>query len=69
MLRFQAEQYGAGDPDAYYRALLEKYPQGPNARFIEPHEVAELVHFLCTPAAASIAGADLAIDRGYSAGK
>jgi NAD(P)-dependent dehydrogenase (short-subunit alcohol dehydrogenase family) len=69
MLQFQAEHYGAGDPDAYYRALLEKYPQGANARFIEPHEVAELVHYLCTAAAASITGADLAIDRGYSAGK
>lgn len=69
MLEFQAQRYGGGDPDAYYRALLEKYPQGSAARFIEPREVAELVHYLCTPAAASITGADLAIDRGYSAGK
>jgi NAD(P)-dependent dehydrogenase (short-subunit alcohol dehydrogenase family) len=69
MLAFQAERYGGGDPDAYYRALLEKYPQGAGARFIEPQEVAELVFYLCSPAAASITGADLAIDRGYSAGK
>jgi NAD(P)-dependent dehydrogenase (short-subunit alcohol dehydrogenase family) len=69
MLQFQAEHYGAGDPDAYRRALLEKYPQGANARFIEPHEVAELVFYLCSPAAASVTGADVAIDRGYSAGK
>jgi NAD(P)-dependent dehydrogenase (short-subunit alcohol dehydrogenase family) len=69
MLQFQAERYGGSDPDAYYRTLLEKYPQGDRARFIEPHEVAALVHYLCSPAAASITGADLAIDRGYSAGK
>lgn len=69
MLQFQAERYGGGDPDAYYRALLEKYPQGAGARFIEPQEVAELVFYLCSPAAVSITGADLAIDRGYSAGK
>ena len=60
---------GGGDPEAYYRGLLEKYPQGERACFIEPREVAELVHYLCTPAAASITGADLALDRGYSAGK
>jgi NAD(P)-dependent dehydrogenase (short-subunit alcohol dehydrogenase family) len=69
MLQFQAERYGGGDPDAYYRTLLEKYPQGTGARFIEPQEVAELVFYLCSPAAASVTGADLAIDRGYSAGK
>jgi NAD(P)-dependent dehydrogenase (short-subunit alcohol dehydrogenase family) len=69
MLEFQAEHYGGGDPDAYCRALLEKYPQGAQARFIEPQEVAELVFYLCSPAAVSITGADFAIDRGYSAGK
>jgi NAD(P)-dependent dehydrogenase (short-subunit alcohol dehydrogenase family) len=69
MLEFQAQRYGGGDPDAYYRALLEKYPQGTQARFIEPQEVAELVFYLCSAVAASITGADFAIDRGYSAGK
>jgi len=69
MLEFQAGRYGGGDSEAYYRALLEKYPQGSSARFIEPQEVAELVFYLCSPAAASITGADFAIDRGYSAGK
>jgi NAD(P)-dependent dehydrogenase (short-subunit alcohol dehydrogenase family) len=69
MLEFQAERYGGGDPGAYRRALLDKYPQGARARFIEPHEVADLIFYLCSPAAASITGADLAIDRGYSAGK
>ena len=69
MLRFQAERYGGGDPQAYYRGLLAKYPQGARARFIRADEVAELVFFLCSPAAAAITGADLAIDQGYSAGK
>jgi len=69
MLRFQAERYGGGDPQAYYRSLLAKYPQGQRARFVCAAEVAELVHYLCTPAAAAITGADFAIDQGYSAGK
>lgn len=69
MLRFQAERYGSGDPQAYLAGLLAKYPQGARARFIRPEEIAELVFYLCSPAAAAITGADLAIDQGYSAGK
>ena len=69
MLRFQAERYGGGDPQAYLAGLLAKYPQGARARFIRPGEIAELVFYLCSPAAAAITGADLAIDQGYSAGK
>jgi len=69
MLRFQAERYGGGDPQAYLTGLLDKYPQGARARFIRAEEVAELVYFLCSPAAAAITGADMAIDQGYSAGK
>jgi NAD(P)-dependent dehydrogenase (short-subunit alcohol dehydrogenase family) len=69
MLRFQADTYGEGDPEGYLRRLLEKYPQGGDARFIRPDEVAELVYFLCSPAASVITGADMAIDQGYSAGK
>lgn len=68
MLRFQAEHYGQGDPDAYYQELLAKYPQGARARFIQPEEVAELAFFLCQPGARSITGADMAIDNGVSAG-
>jgi NAD(P)-dependent dehydrogenase (short-subunit alcohol dehydrogenase family) len=59
MLKFQAEHYGNGDPQAYYRELLGKYPQGDQARFIQPDEVAELAFFLCQPGARSITGADI----------
>ena len=69
MLRFQADNYGGGNPDRYLSGLLARYPQGERARFIQPQEVAELVFFLCSPAAAAITGADMAIDQGYSAGK
>jgi NAD(P)-dependent dehydrogenase (short-subunit alcohol dehydrogenase family) len=69
MLDFQASRYGGGDPAGYKAALLAKYPQGARARFTEPAEVAELVHFLCQPAAAAITGADYSIDFGYTAGK
>lgn len=68
MLKFQADEYGGGDPQGYYAELLAKYPQGERAKFIQPQEVAELVYFLCQSASRSITGADLAIDCGLSAG-
>jgi len=69
MLRFQADNYGGGNPGRYLSGLLAQYPQGERARFIQPQEVAELVFFLCSPGASAITGADMAIDQGYSAGK
>jgi NAD(P)-dependent dehydrogenase (short-subunit alcohol dehydrogenase family) len=70
MLRFQAETYGGGDPEAYYARLLAGYPQGPGrARFVTPDEVASLIEYLARPEAAPITGATLSIDFGYSAGK
>jgi len=70
MLRFQAETYGGGDPDAYYERLLAGYPQGPGrARFVTPDEVASLIEYLARPEAAPITGATISIDFGYSAGK
>jgi 3-hydroxybutyrate dehydrogenase len=35
-------------------------------RFVEPAEIAELVAFLCTPAASFITGASLTLDGGAS---
>ena len=68
MLQFQADRYGAGDPNAYLQSLLAKYPQGPAARFIRPDEVAELAWFLAQPGSTAITGANLSIDFGISAG-
>lgn len=68
MLRYQADTYGQGDPQNYLDALLNKYPQGKLARFIEPSEVAELLWFLAQPWARPITGAALSIDFGLSAG-
>ena len=67
MIRYQAETFGGDDPDAYLRTLLEAYQQRP-ARFIWPDEVASLIHYLTTPAAAPITGAALSIDFGLTAG-
>ncbi len=68
MVRYQAETFGGGDPEAYVRNLLAQYPQGPGARLIRPDEVAELIWFLAQPVAAPITGANLSIDFGLSAG-
>jgi NAD(P)-dependent dehydrogenase (short-subunit alcohol dehydrogenase family) len=68
MLHGQAAAFGGGRPDDYLARLLAGYPQGPRARFIRPTEVAELVWFLCQPAAAAITGANIAADFGLSAG-
>jgi NAD(P)-dependent dehydrogenase (short-subunit alcohol dehydrogenase family) len=68
MLRYQAESFGGGNPDAYRNKLLAGYPQGERARFLRADEVAELIFFLAQPAAAGITGANLSIDFGLSAG-
>ena len=36
-------------------------------RLVEPEEVAELAVFLCGPASASITGASLTVDGGWTA--
>jgi len=68
MLEGQARDFGGDDPDGYYRTLLNCYPQRDNARFIRPEEVAELVVYLCSDAAAPITGAAISIDFGTTAG-
>jgi NAD(P)-dependent dehydrogenase (short-subunit alcohol dehydrogenase family) len=68
MLRYQADTYGHGDPEGYFKRLLGSYAQGARARFIRPDEVAELVCYLAEEKAAPITGALLTIDFGTSAG-
>ena len=68
MIEFQASTYGQGDPAGYKANLLARYPQGPRARFATPQEIAELVYYLASPAAAPITGAALPIDFGLTAG-
>ncbi len=68
MLAGQAREHGGDDPQAYLDALLARYPQRERARFIRPEEVAALVAFLCSPEAAPITGACIAIDFGSTAG-
>ena len=68
MLEGQARDFGGDDPQSYLAGLLTSYPQGKKARFITPEEVAELIFFLSSPAAAPITGALISIDFGTSAG-
>jgi NAD(P)-dependent dehydrogenase (short-subunit alcohol dehydrogenase family) len=68
MLEGQARDYGGGDREGYLGALLANYPQKERARFIRPEEVAALVRFLASPAAAPMTGACIPIDFGITAG-
>lgn len=68
MLQFQADRYGAGDPNGYLARLLDHYPQGASARFLTPEEVAAQVAFLLCPASAGITGASVMMDFGLTAG-
>jgi len=68
MLRGQAAVFAPDDQPAYLARLLAGYPQGSRARFIQPAEIAEIIWFLCQPAAAPITGANLSADFGLSAG-
>jgi NAD(P)-dependent dehydrogenase (short-subunit alcohol dehydrogenase family) len=67
MIRYQAETFGAGDPDNYLADLLAAYPQK-TPRFIRPDEIAELIAYLCSERAAPITGAAISIDFGLTAG-
>ena len=68
MLTGQARDFGGGDEAGYLRALLEKMPQGPRARFIRPEEIAAAVAFLASREAAPITGVCLPVEWGVLAG-
>jgi enoyl-[acyl-carrier protein] reductase III len=52
-----------GNQDAILQNFIAQVPAG---RLITPEEVAEVVAFLCTPAAAMIVGQTIAVDGGYT---
>jgi NAD(P)-dependent dehydrogenase (short-subunit alcohol dehydrogenase family) len=68
MLAGQARDYGGGDEEGYYRALLATLPQGDRARFIRPAEIASVVAFLASEEAAPITGVTMPVDWGVTAG-
>lgn len=68
MLQFQADRYGAGDPQAYFQRLLAHYPQGASARFLRPQEVAWHAAWLLSPACEGVTGTNAMLDFGLSAG-
>jgi NAD(P)-dependent dehydrogenase (short-subunit alcohol dehydrogenase family) len=68
MLAGQARDFGGGDERGYLDGLLAKYPAGPRARFVRPHEVAALVVFLASAEAAPITAASIPIEFGTTAG-
>lgn len=68
MLEYQANTYGSGDPQGYFRNLLSHYPQREHSRFIEPGEVAQQVAWLLGPATEAVTGAAVMMDFGVTAG-
>jgi enoyl-[acyl-carrier protein] reductase III len=52
-----------GDQENILQKFVEQVPAG---RLITPEEVAEVVSFLCTPAAGMIVGQTLIVDGGYT---
>jgi NAD(P)-dependent dehydrogenase (short-subunit alcohol dehydrogenase family) len=68
MLQYQADTYGNGDPQGYFKSLLDLYPQGESARFIQCEEVAQQVAYLLSPAAQAVTGAAVMMDFGITAG-
>jgi len=68
MMIYQANTYGAGDVEGYYRNLLAHYLQGKRARFAQPDETAEFILRISSPSLSPLTGAALPIDFGLSAG-
>ena len=66
MLRTSAARFGGGRPtDDVIAEWGRSHPLG---RVATPGEVAEVIHFLASPAAAFVTGADLKVDGGLTAG-
>jgi len=60
----QARTHGISEDEVVSKVMLEL----PSVkRLVEPEEVAELVAFVCSPASASINGASLTMDGGWTA--
>ncbi|ADP83973.1 SDR family NAD(P)-dependent oxidoreductase [Pseudofrankia inefficax] len=61
-----AESHGLSDSAAAIRALLDGPLACPSARLVEPAEIAALVALVASPLGASINGANLRIDGGFT---
>jgi 3-hydroxybutyrate dehydrogenase len=60
----QAAAHGIGESEVIEKIMLDRTAI---KRLITPEEVAELVAYLCTPAADLITGASIALDGGWTA--
>ena len=60
----QAAAHGIGEAEVIEKVMLDR---AAIKRLIEPEQVAELVAYLCTPAAEFITGTSIAIDGGWTA--
>lgn len=61
----QATHHGISEEEVVSRIMLQKAAV---KRLIEPSDIGEFVKFLCSDAAASISGACLSVDGGWTAG-
>jgi 3-hydroxybutyrate dehydrogenase len=60
----QAASHGIGEDEVIEKIMLAR---AAIKRLIEPEEVAELMAYLCSPPAAFITGASIALDGGWTA--
>jgi NAD(P)-dependent dehydrogenase (short-subunit alcohol dehydrogenase family) len=67
MLEYEARTSGK-DPEVYFKEAVADFPQGDAARFIQPHEVANLQAFLASDRAEAMTGGPVHIDFGSTAG-